>query len=147
MNHGDTAVGLFDSGYNCSESIFCAFSGEYGVDSDTAARISGGFGGGMGRCGEVCGVLTGSFMTIGLAFMKGDMPPSPEMKADVYARVSEMARRFREVHGEIRCNDLLGVDISTPEGQKKAKDGDFHHTKCAEFVRTAAGILEDMLEG
>jgi len=37
-------------------------SSEIGMDYQTAVRVSAGFGGGMGRMGEVCGAATGAFM-------------------------------------------------------------------------------------
>ena len=42
------AISYFESGYNCSQSVFMAYSELYGIDTDTAARLVTSFGGGMG---------------------------------------------------------------------------------------------------
>ena len=43
------------------------------------------------------------------------------------------------------CRDLLGCDISTPDGQQKAQAGQLFKTICPEAVKVAAEILEEML--
>ena len=36
LNHKEKARELFLQGYNCSQSVFCAFAEEYGIDKDLA---------------------------------------------------------------------------------------------------------------
>ena len=52
----DKAEVFFREGYNCSQSVFLAFSDIYGLDEELALRIASSFGAGMGRMREVCGV-------------------------------------------------------------------------------------------
>ena len=66
MSNAEKAVTTFTNGYSCSQAVVSAYAEQFGLDHDTALRIAGGFGGGMGRRGEVCGALTGAFMVIGL---------------------------------------------------------------------------------
>ena len=40
MSEKDTAVELFKEGYNCSQSVFTAFAHRFGIDKDTALKIS-----------------------------------------------------------------------------------------------------------
>ncbi len=51
---------------NCAQAVVIAFSDELDFDREMAARISCGFGGGMGRLQETCGAATGSFMVLGI---------------------------------------------------------------------------------
>ena len=44
----EKAVNLHKNGYNCAQSIVCAFAQELGADYETAFRLSEGFGGGIG---------------------------------------------------------------------------------------------------
>ena len=52
---------LFKEGYNCAQSVFCAFADDLGMDFETALKLSSSFGGGMGRLREVCGAVTVSY--------------------------------------------------------------------------------------
>ena len=59
MTKGDLARQNFKSGYNCSQAVALAFQDKIGMDPDTIARLTIGFGGGMGRMREVCGTISG----------------------------------------------------------------------------------------
>ena len=65
MNEKQKAAELFLEGYNCSQAVFTAFSHRFGIDEETAKRISAGLGGGVGRMREVCGAVSGAAMVIG----------------------------------------------------------------------------------
>jgi hypothetical protein len=43
------------------------------------------------------------------------------------------------------CRDLLGCDVTTPEGLQKAQAEQLFKTICPEAVKVAAEILEEML--
>ena len=49
----EKAVELFMSGYNCSQSVFAAYSDLFGMDREQALKVSCSMGGGMGRMREV----------------------------------------------------------------------------------------------
>ena len=55
---------LFENGYNCSQSVFCAFCEDFGIDFETGLKLSSSFGGGMGKLREVCGAVSAMFMSI-----------------------------------------------------------------------------------
>ncbi len=48
MTHEEKAEELFRSGMNCSQSVFCAFADELGMDRETAAKVSAS--GGCAKC-------------------------------------------------------------------------------------------------
>ncbi|MCW4055801.1 MAG: C-GCAxxG-C-C family protein, partial [Candidatus Bathyarchaeota archaeon] len=62
----DKAAIYFRGGYNCAQSVLLAMQEHYGTKSDVIPKIASAFGGGVGRCGSVCGALTGAVMTIGM---------------------------------------------------------------------------------
>ncbi len=64
--YAQKAMNLFKEGYNCSQSVFLAFKDLYGIDRHTALKLSSSFGGGMGRLREVCGSVSGMFLTAGI---------------------------------------------------------------------------------
>ena len=108
------AVDNFKQGYACSQAVVLAFASEVGLDETVAKRISGTFGGGMGRLRQKCGALTGSFMILGMA--KGyDRPDDMDGKMNVYKKVRELNRRVEEKFGTTMAqsmNELFDVVIA-----------------------------------
>jgi C_GCAxxG_C_C family probable redox protein len=96
--HEKIAVDLFNQGYNCSQSVYCAFCDVTGMDRDEAFKISSAFGGGMGRLGEVCGALTGAFMATGM-LLSGTDEKNKIAKEEQYTRIKELGNRFLERKG------------------------------------------------
>ena len=142
MNRVDKAVDLFMGGFNCSQAIFCAFGEQEGLDPRVAARIGTGLGAGMGRMQHTCGAVTGAFLALGLKHGAAT-GEDKDAKEQTYRLVREFAARFKARNGSIICRELLGCDISTPEGLEEFKRKGLHTAVCAGLVRGAAEILED----
>ena len=142
MTPTEHAVKNFQDGFNCSQAVCAAFAERAGADRDTALKVAAGFGGGIGRTGNVCGAVTGAIMALGLKY--GFTAGSPEAKSEMYARVQTFIQKFTERHDAQTCRELLGYDISIHEEHEKAKAEKLFSTRCPEFVRTAAEILEEM---
>jgi C_GCAxxG_C_C family probable redox protein len=143
MSNVDRAVELSCSGCSCSQSVFGAFAPRLGLGEDVAVQVASGFGGGM-RMAETCGAVTGAFMTLGLA-LAGDASRTADGRQAVSDAVVEFGRRFRERHGALTCRDLLGCDISTPEGKQSAQDRNLFQTTCRDLVRGAAAIVDELI--
>ncbi len=140
----EQAVACFQEGFSCSQAVLVTFAPQLGLDRDLALKVSGAFGAGMGRMGETCGAVTGAFMVIGL--LHGRIrAEDQETKEKAYALVAELADQFRQRHGSLKCRELLGCDLGTPEGQQYAHDHGLSATRCTMFVRDAAEIVERML--
>ncbi|MCI5142414.1 MAG: C_GCAxxG_C_C family protein [Candidatus Electrothrix sp. ATG1] len=137
----EEALQLFQQGYACSQSILIAFAEQVGLDRKTAKKISSAFGGGMGRLRKTCGVLTGSFMVLGMKY-GNTVPNDMEAKLYTYQLVQEVTKRFKEKYGETACRELLLKHVSEKEITKRE-----HHRKiCDAFVRDGARILAEILE-
>lgn len=140
----EEAVERFKKGFNCSQAILGTFSEQLGLDCDTACKVATGFGGGM-RMGSTCGAVTGAFMVLGLKY-GNSAAKNKEGKANTYKKIEEFANRFKTRSNSVVCRELLGCDISTPEGMKEAQDKKLFSSICPRMVRDAAEILEEMLE-
>ena len=145
MSEVELAVSRFKDGFSCSQAVFSAYATQFGLNRETALKIAGTFGGGMGHMGETCGAVTGAFMVIGLIYgrtIAGDR--QSQEKTD--SLVHEFVDRFKSRNGSIVCRELLGYDLSTPEGAKIYKEKKFPDTVCTKFVQDAAEIIEQILE-
>ena len=131
---------LFKSGYNCAQSVFCAFCEDFEIDFVTGLKLSSSFGGGMGRLREVCGAVSAMFMLAGLKF--GYITNNDdEKKAEHYKFIQELAEKFKNENGSIICRELLGVDSDGYVPQKR--DEKYYKTRpCEEYVASAARLIE-----
>ena len=138
----DLAVKYFTEGHACSQSVLLAFADRIGLDKTIAKRISGTFGGGMGRLRSKCGALTGGFMVLGM--VEGyEGPEQMEQKMAVYKRVRELNKKVEDQYGETNCNELL-IKYSNPSNVTERKH---HQDICVKLVADTTGYLYDMLEG
>lgn len=147
MSEKDTAVELFKEGYNCSQSVFTAFAHRFGIDKDTALKISAGLGGGVGRMREVCGAVSGGAMVIG-SIASATEGKDSETKQKNYELVREFAKRFTDENGSIICRELLGLDIKMENTAKPdSRTAEYYKKRpCAELVECAAKIIEEMIK-
>lgn len=145
MEHKELAMQLFHKGYNCAQSVFCAFCDVTGFDLGNAARLASSFGGGMGRMREVCGAVSGALMVLG--YLRGySDPEDQEAKAAQYAKVQEFARRFREQNGSIICRELLANVETAPGSAPEVRTNAYYHARpCEGFVADAAMLLDQFL--
>ncbi len=140
------AEAMFKKGFNCAQAVLTCCGRRFGLPEETGKRMGSAFVGGMGMMGLTCGTVTGAFMAIGLKHAQTEAADNaPAGRANRLVR--EFARRFKQLHGSICCNELLGLDISTPEGlQKAVSEGYFAQSRCPIYVRDAAALLEHLLD-
>ena len=140
----DSAVATFTAGFSCSQAVFSAFAEDLGLDRDTVLKISTAFGGGIAGMGLTCGAVTGALMAIGARYGRID-PADEAAKQKTYDLAREFARRFTGMHGSIACRDLLGYDISAPEGKQQAEAEGLFKTRCPRLVADAVEILDGII--
>jgi C_GCAxxG_C_C family probable redox protein len=144
MNRAESAQDNIAAGkMNCAQSVLTAFAEELGLDRALAMKIAMGFGGGMGRTGRTCGAVTGAYMSLGLKYKyQADKPL--ENKDRVYQLIREFDEKFIRLYGSTACKELLGRDLSTPEGAAAVKEKGLSTSLCPKFVRGAVEIVESL---
>ena len=144
MDHAEKARELFLEGYNCAQSVACAFDDMTGLDRETSARLASSFGGGMGRMREVCGTVSGGLLVLGLLCGYAD-PGDQKAKTDHYHLVQEYARRFRELNGSIICRELLSGVRTKPGNEPEARTPEYYAARpCLRHVGEAAALVEEL---
>lgn len=144
MNHSQRAYDLFMQGYNCAQSVFCAFSDLTGLDVDTSAKLASSFGGGMGRLRETCGAFSGMIMVAGLLYGY-DEPKNYAVKSEHYALVQELAKCYKEKTGSLVCREILGLTGSSDPNVPPRTDEYYKKRPCPELCALAASILDDYI--
>ena len=123
--YAEKAIMLHKGGYNCAQSVLCAFSDKLDVDEKVLFKISEGFGLGMGGMESTCGSISGAIMLAGLMNSSGSIKNITKGKTHTFSR--EIIRSFREKNGSIICNELKGI-------------------KTGEVLRSCSGCIEDSVE-
>ncbi len=143
-NKSDLAVQCFSNGFNCAQSVFSSFCEELDLDKETALKISGAFGGGMGLTGEACGAVTGAYMVIGLKYGKSKSDDNAA-KEKTYALVQEFSKRFKAEFGSVNCTELLKYDIGNEDEMRKAAEEGLFKSLCPRLVVRATELVEEIL--
>lgn len=137
---------LFLEGYNCSQAVFLAFEDLHHMDRKTAARLASSFGGGMGRLREVCGAVSGMFMTLGVLYGY-DEPKAKTEKAELYRQVQGLAAEFEKENGSIICRELLGLEVKKEEPVPQERTAQYYKKRpCVMMVKTAAALMEEFIQ-
>lgn len=146
MNHAEKAAMLFrEKKYNCAQAVFGAFTDLTGVDEAMAIRMSGAFGGGMGRLREVCGGVSGAIMVLSMLHAPAD-PADQEQKMEFYKKIQTFAGRFKEMHGTIICRELLGDQAGTGYVPAERTEEYYKMRPCERMVYDAAALMEAYLK-
>lgn len=141
-----------EGGYNCCQAVVLAYNDIFGIDDETAAAMSSGFGGGMGRMREVCGSVSGMVMLAGLIRPATD-PTIKDWRTANYALVQEMAGEFKGINGSIVCKELLGLvpmgsNEQAPKESPEPSDRTPEYYKkrpCEELVGISARIVGEKI--
>jgi C_GCAxxG_C_C family probable redox protein len=123
-------------------SVFCE---RYGLDEAAARKVSCAFGGGMASSGATCGAVTGAMMAIGLAHGRV-APEDVDAKNRTYALTRKLWDEFRAKHGSLECREILGLDIGTPEGSRRAQEAGLFRSLCPRLVEDAVEFLDRSLQ-
>lgn len=146
MTRREKAMANFKKGYNCSQSIILAYQDMIPIDKSILSKMASSFGGGMGRLREVCGSVSGMFLIAGILYGY-DEPETGQVKAEHYARIQELARRFEEKHGSIICREMLGLNVKHDVPVPEARTSEYYKKRpCAEIIGDAAEILEQYIK-
>ena len=126
------AIQHFKSGYNCSQSVFMAYSDLFDLDQELAKMIS----------------------VSGMALLAGFKYPVPdtsnqEARKKNYAMVQKMAGLFKEKNGSIVCRELLApADAASTNPPPEARTKEYYKKRpCVALVEDAARIAGNMLKG
>ena len=119
-------------GYNCAQSVACAFAEDLGRNEKEVFEIMEGFGLGMGSM-TTCGAVSAMAAVAGMKESDGNLE-KPASKKNSYKASKAMIKEFQDKNGSIICREIKGVDT------KKVL------RSCDGCVEDAAAIVEKYLE-
>ncbi len=143
MDRQYKAATLFVEGYNCAQAVAMAFADLLDLDEKFCAKAISSFGGGMGRLREVCGAVSGMLFVAGILYGYDTKDDDAAKKAH-YARVQELAGKFRDEVGSIVCREILKNPPSDPTPTPRTEQY-YKDRPCAHMVVTAVRIMEEYI--
>ena len=151
VKSGETRISqvawYFQNGTCGTQAIVATYGDQFGISQEMALRFGCGFSGGIGLTGEVCGMVAGAVILLGMKH-----GPKTVKQRDEYENTVELAKQFvkdfKAKHGSVACRDIIQCDISTPEAYAKAHEDDTFQV-CGHCLQTVVDLLEnkyDILE-
>lgn len=114
----------------------------YGLDEKTHLPAALGFAGGIGRCQDVCGALTGGLIAVGL-----ESGRKLEKFDDAWARSSRLARKlyrdFEATFGSPKCVELVGPMLKDREMMEVWREHGLAKTHCYKYCQWVVSTLVD----
>lgn len=141
----EEAVKTFESGYTCAQSVFVTYADLFGLDRETALKLTSPMGGGIGRMREVCGAVSSMALLAGLK--EGNTDPDNEQgKERIYLLTRQLADKFKDRHETIICRELLRMEGMEESAKPSERTKEYYRTRpCSRLVATAAKIIEEIL--
>ena len=145
MDPSEKASTLFNTNFNCAQSVLASFAGELGLTEDELLRVASAFGGGIGRQQLTCGAVTGAAMALGLTFGKGKND-SDDKKQQTYDKTVELFEEFTRLNGSTSCRKLLhDLDMRDEKQYAEIEAQNLFHTHCRKYVADAVKITEQII--
>jgi len=118
------ATEMHERGYNCAQSVACAFADKTELSPQVLFALKEGFGAGTGTTEGVCGALMGAVMLGSLKSSSRHLE-KPDSKPATMKLSRTLMQAFKESAGALYCKDLKGtstgkVICSCPECINKA---------------------------
>jgi C_GCAxxG_C_C family probable redox protein len=137
-----SAEGHFKNGLMCAESVVVTITMAHGIESELLPKAATAFCGGMSRTCGTCGALSGAVM--GISAILGREEAGEPYDAPFQAAAT-VINNFEEEFGGRNCQELLGCDLGTVEGQKIFRENRLYE-RCLTYTGRAAELAEEILK-
>jgi C_GCAxxG_C_C family probable redox protein len=135
------ALMRFRSGSNCAQSVLSVYFGVLGFDESLGYRMGAGLGGGVGRKQYLCGAVNAGAIILSARFGNADRSNAAQKESTVQC-VREFVNEFEKEFNTSQCRQILGADISSPDGRKKTAEAGLFDTLCVECITKVCTLLE-----
>ena len=135
----------FMKGYDCSQVVLSAFAQKLGITEEMANKAAACFGGGMMQA-DACGAFTGALMAIGLKYGHYDPENLAAQKCVMMAKCAEFKEKYFSKHPSCHCLDLIGYNVTTPEGFQRAIDSGDMMNICPKLVKEVIEMLDGIMK-
>jgi C_GCAxxG_C_C family probable redox protein len=143
-NNTPTALALFKNGSSCSQSVLSTYFPLLGLDARLGHKLGTGLGAGVGRKQYVCGAVNAGAIVLSYLY-GGETSDQQDKKEATYKEVGDYINKFEAAFKSSQCMEILGMDISTPGGRKKAHENKLFDTICVSCIRKVCKLLDEAI--
>jgi len=112
------------------------------IESEFIPKIATGFCSGISRTCGLCGAVSGGILAISMLFGRS----LPEESLDrAYGKVQQFLDQFNTMFGKTNCNDLIGCDLRTEEGQKAYLTNSLFEM-CKNYIEEATQMVISIID-
>jgi C_GCAxxG_C_C family probable redox protein len=112
------------------------------IQSDLIPKIATGLCAGISRTCGTCGAVIGAVMAINLFY--GRSKPNESLETN-FAVVQKFLDLFTNRFGSSNCQQLIGCDLGTKEGQHKFKEKNLVE-RCKDYTEEATKMAMSLIE-
>lgn len=109
MNYVEKALENHKKGYNCSQSVACAFCDKLEMDEKTMFKVMEAFGLGGGDTYGTCGAVAGAAAVIGMMNSTAKLD-APDSKQSSYKMAKDLNEKFRAMNQSTICREIKGIE-------------------------------------
>lgn len=143
--HADRAFETFNSGFNCAQSVFSAFAGDFKLPKNLALKMTTGLGAGIGNKGNICGAVLGAYMVLGLKYGR-ERADDLEAKEKTSLKTRQFDEIFLHQHSSVYCRGLLQGDVSVDKERDEIVEKGLFKKACPVFVFSASEIVQNLID-
>jgi C_GCAxxG_C_C family probable redox protein len=141
-NNSKTALALFKAGSNCSQSVLSTYFPILKLDGRLGHIMGTGLGAGLGRKQYVCGAVNAGAIIVSLLY-GNEKSGEQDKKEETYKEVVAYINKFEAEFKSSQCREILGMEIATESGRKKATELNLFATTCVSCIRKVCEILDE----
>lgn len=140
MDRVTKAVELFENGYNCAQSVLCAFSDIVNINEDVLLSMGSALGGGYARTRNLCGAVNAIGIIYGLATSCKD-------KSIAYIEMQDIIKSILEKYQTINCSELLkGVKVTKGAVPQERTTEYYKSRPCLNIIEDCVKLLQEKLK-
>ncbi|MBP3703950.1 MAG: C_GCAxxG_C_C family protein, partial [Clostridia bacterium] len=110
------ALNNHKKGYNCAQSVLCAFTDLIGYDEDGLFKLSEAFGGGIGGTGNICGAVSAIVMIAGITKSAGVSVLPVTNKKNSYETAAMLMEKFNNMNKSLICSEIKNKGLRSCDG-------------------------------
>jgi C_GCAxxG_C_C family probable redox protein len=141
-SNSKTALDLFKAGSNCSQAVLSTYFPLLNLDGKLGHKMGTGLGAGVGRKQYICGAVNAGAIIISLLY-GGEKSDQQDKKEETYKEVIAYINKFEAEFKSSQCREILGMEIGTAGGRKKATELNLFATTCVACIKKVCEILDE----
>jgi C_GCAxxG_C_C family probable redox protein len=134
----------FQSGSSCAQAVLSTYLPLLGISQSTAYKMGAGLGGGIGGKQYICGALNAGVIVLSTKYGNETVVDSDQKEVSVRL-ARKLVEEFEQKFGSAQCLEVIGFDLKSEDGKKKAAEAEISRKVCDPCVEYVCQYLEKVV--